>query len=115
MLGSPAGGRALWRMQAVEWFEGYGWTLSPDALPELPQPAAQRETTSVRVLGLRNDLVVAPGRVDRVKARGRVTRAGGEAWQVAPQPVTGDTYPLRASYVHVRAHLLAPDPAPPPP
>jgi transglutaminase-like putative cysteine protease len=109
MLELTAAEPALWRMQTLDRFDGYGWTVSPDALPELPQPAAQRESTSVRVLGLRNDLVVAPGRVDRVNARGTVTHAGGEAWSVAPQPGTGDAYELRASYVHVGADLLARD------
>jgi transglutaminase-like putative cysteine protease len=61
------------------------------------------------VLGLRNDLVVAPGRIDRVNAKGRVTNANGEAWRVAPTPGTGDTYRLRASQVHVGADLLARD------
>jgi protein-glutamine gamma-glutamyltransferase len=112
MLELAAAEPALWRMQTLDRFDGHGWTFSPDALPELPQPAAQRETTSVRVLGLRNDLVVGPGRVDRVNARGRVTQAGGEAWRIAPQPVSGDGYQLRASYVHVGANLLARDRAP---
>jgi hypothetical protein len=112
MLEVTAAEPALWRMQTLDEFDGYGWTLSRDAFPELPQPAAQRSSSSVRVLGLRNDLVVAPGRVDRVNARGRVTQEGGEAWRVAPQPGMGDTYRLRASYVHVSADLLSRDRAP---
>jgi transglutaminase-like putative cysteine protease len=112
MLEVAAAEPALWRMQTLDEFDGYGWTVSPDALPELPQPAAQRESSSVRVLGLRNDLVVAPGRVDRVNAPGRVKRAAGEAWRVAPPPGSGDTYQLHASYVRVRSDLLARDRAP---
>jgi hypothetical protein len=112
MLEVTAAKPALWRMQTLDEFDGYGWTLSRDALPELPQPSAQRELSSVRVLGLHNDLVVAPGRVDRVIAPGTVTKAGGEAWRVAPQPGTGDTYRLRAAYVHISADQLARDRAP---
>jgi transglutaminase-like putative cysteine protease len=100
---------ALWRMQALDEFDGYGWTSSPTPLPQLPQPAARLESTSVRVLGLRNDLVVAPGRVDRVKAPGQATHAGGEAWRVAPPPRAGSTYRVSASYVHIGADLLAHD------
>jgi transglutaminase-like putative cysteine protease len=109
MLQVTAPEPALWRMQTLDEFDGYEWTLSPTPLPELPQPAARRELSSVRVVGLRNDLVVAPGRVDRVNALGRVTPAGGEAWRVAPPPSTGFTYRVGASYVHPSADQLARD------
>jgi transglutaminase-like putative cysteine protease len=109
MLQVTAAEPALWRMQVLDEFDGYGWTVSSTPLPELPQPAARRESSSVRVLGLRNDLVVAPGRVDRVSALGSVTQAGGEAWRIAPPPSTSFTYRVSASYVHLSADQLAND------
>jgi transglutaminase-like putative cysteine protease len=112
MLEVTAAEPALWRMQTLDSFDGSGWTVGPNALPELPQPAARREEAVVRVLGLRQDLVVAPGRVDRVDARGSVARAGGEAWQLAAVPQTGDTYRVVASSVRVSADRLASDHAP---
>jgi hypothetical protein len=103
---------ALWRMQTLDSFDGSGWTAGPNALPELPQPGARREQTVVRVLGLRQNLVVAPGRVDGVDAQGSVARTGGEAWQLAATPRTGDTYRVVASSVRVSADQLAGDHAP---
>jgi transglutaminase-like putative cysteine protease len=112
MLEVTAAEPALWRMQTLDFFVGGGWTTGPNSLPELPQPVARREQIVVRVLGLRQDLVVAPGRVDRVDARGSVARTGGDAWQLATLPRTGDTYRVVASSVRVSADHLAGDRAP---
>jgi protein-glutamine gamma-glutamyltransferase len=112
MLEVTAPQPALWRMQTLDEFDGYGWTLGSRGFPELPQPAARTETLSVRVLGLRDDLVVAPGRIDQVIAQGSATQATGEAWRITPQPRTGGTYRLRAAYLDVGAGQLADDRAP---
>jgi transglutaminase-like putative cysteine protease len=112
MVAVTAAGPAMWRMQTLDYFAGGGWTTGPDARPELPQPAARREEIVVRVLGLRQDLVVAPGRVDRVDPRGSVAGTGGEAWRLAAVPRTGDTYRVVASSLRVSADRLAGDHAP---
>jgi protein-glutamine gamma-glutamyltransferase len=102
----------LWRMQTLDEFDGRVWTVSPVDLPVLPQPAVRPETISVRVLDLRNDLVVAPGRIDQVVARGRVSHIVGEARSVVPQLSTGATYQVRGAYLNVAPALLASDRAP---
>jgi transglutaminase-like putative cysteine protease len=112
MLRVAASAPALWRMQALDYFDGSGWTAAPSPLPTLPQPGGRRETITVRVLGLRQDLVVAPGRVNRVYPQGSLSRTGGEAWQLAEQPRTGSTYRVVASAVRVGAERLARDRAP---
>jgi transglutaminase-like putative cysteine protease len=113
MLEVTAAGPALWRMQTLDQFDGRAWTVSSHPFPVLPQPAARAQTVSVRVLGLRNDLVVAPGRIDQVMmVRGTVSRAAGEARRVAPQLRTGDTYRVRSADVNVGGALLAGDRAP---
>jgi transglutaminase-like putative cysteine protease len=58
---------------------------------------------------LRNDLVVAPGRIQRIDGRGKTTPTDGEAWRVAPGLRVGDTYGVRAGYVHATADQLARD------
>jgi hypothetical protein len=109
MLEVDAAQPALWRMQTLDYFDGGAWGVSPTDFPALPQPAARQEEVRVRVLGLRNDLVVAPGRIQRVDARGKSTPTNGEAWRVAPGLRGGDTYSVRAYYVHATADQLARD------
>jgi Transglutaminase-like superfamily len=103
---------ALWRMQTLDSFDGGGWTTASNALPELPEPGARREQITVRVLGLRQDLVVAPGRVDRLEPGGSAADTGGEAWQLAAMPRRGDTYRVVASDLRVSGGRLAEDRAP---
>jgi transglutaminase-like putative cysteine protease len=112
MLVITAAKPAFWRMQTLDYFDGSGWTIAPDPLPELPEPLSRRQEIAVRVIGLHQDLVVAPGRVDRVSARGSVGRAAGEAWRVEPPPRPGETYRVVASAVSVDAARLAADRAP---
>jgi hypothetical protein len=112
MLEVTAPAPALWRMQTLDYFDGRGWTTSPRPLPELPQPAARREEIRVRVLGLRQDLAIAPGRIDRVGVRESFALPGGEAWQLPTMPRTGGTYRVVASSVRVGADRLAADHAP---
>jgi len=81
-------------------------------LAELPQPAAEPVQVTVRVRGLRNDLLVAPGGIDAVHAHGTASQVPGEAWQLTPPPRHGDTYQVRANMVHAIAQQLRGAPAP---
>jgi protein-glutamine gamma-glutamyltransferase len=112
MLEVTAAEPALWRMRVLDVFVEDVWGVRPGATPKLPQPAARVVEVKVRVRGLRNDLVVAPGRIDAVHADGRVSQAPGEAWWLAPPPHRGDTYRVRARLVRVSAEQLRGAPAP---
>lgn len=112
MLEITAERPALWRMQVMQRFDGRGWTVSvqpPDALPE---PAATRTTTTVRVRGLRNALVVAPGRITGVEGGGAVTPDWGEARRLQPAPRKGATYEVSSNVVDVSPAQLRDVPIP---
>jgi hypothetical protein len=102
---------ALWRMRALSLFTGPGWRVDSPT-PELPQPAAQPVEVKVVVRGLRNDLMVAPGRINAVHAHGTATPAPGETWRLTPPPRRGDTYQVWASVVRASAEQLRAVPAP---
>jgi Transglutaminase-like superfamily len=114
MLEVTAAQPALWRMRVLTLFAGPGWRIGyPPG--ELPQPAAEPIEIQVRVRGLRNDLVVAPGQVDTVHADDKISQASqasGEAWQLTSPPRHGDTYQVRASVVRATAQQLHDAPAP---
>jgi protein-glutamine gamma-glutamyltransferase len=111
MLEVTAPEPALWRMQVLTLFAGPGWRIGyPPGEP--PQPGAGVVEARVDVRGLRNDLVVAPGRIVAVHANGKVRHAPGEAWQVTPIPQRGDTYNVRASLVRATTVQLQSAPAP---
>jgi transglutaminase-like putative cysteine protease len=112
MLQVSAAEPALWRMQALDFFAEDLWDAQAWATPELPQPAARVVEATVRVRGLRNDLVVAPGRIDAVHADGKVRKDRGEAWQVTPPPRQGDTYQVKARLVRATAQQLRAAPPP---
>ncbi|MDX8152809.1 transglutaminaseTgpA domain-containing protein [Patulibacter brassicae] len=105
MLEIDADEPALWRMQALDRFDGHGWAVGrrwrfgryvDDALP---QPRATEETMTVTVRGLRNQLVVAPGRVTAVDGNRSLREVGGEAREVARRPRSGGTYEVTAEVV----------------
>jgi Transglutaminase-like superfamily len=106
MLEVTAAEPALWRMQVLDVFAQDSWSVRAWAAPELPEPAAQAVEATVRVRGLHNDLVVAPGRIDAVHADGKVRQDRGEAWQIMPAPRRGDTYRVQASLVRATAQQL---------
>jgi hypothetical protein len=106
---APAPG--LWRMATLDYANG-GWVPAGNALPDLPEPAARQENVRVRVVGLREDLVVAPGRIDRVGAAGKVEPADGEAKLIEPMPLAGARYRVAASVVRVTARQLSWDRTP---
>jgi transglutaminase-like putative cysteine protease len=112
MLDIAAPEPALWRMQTLDAFDGARWGVSFTPLPELPQPAARTENVTVHVLGLRNDLVVAPGRIQQVDARGKTTAVAGEAWRVPSGLRAGSTYRVSSDFVQPAAAQLARDRAP---
>jgi LPXTG-motif cell wall-anchored protein len=98
---------ALWRMQVLESFDGRGWRSSHDEA-ELPQPAAQTVTTTVRYVGLGNRLIAAPGRITSVsggESTGESSR--GEAWRFTEPPSRDATYTITSSVVQATAEQLA--------
>ncbi|HZC98785.1 MAG TPA: transglutaminase-like domain-containing protein [Actinomycetes bacterium] len=104
----------LWRMRVLDVFVEDVWGVRSwvGVHDDLPQPVARVAEAKVVVRGLRNDLVVAPGRIDAVHAHGKVSRAPGEAWRLTPTPQQGDTYQVRASVVRATAAQLQAAPAP---
>jgi protein-glutamine gamma-glutamyltransferase len=110
MLQITAAQPALWRMRVLPTFAGAGWRL--DALPELPQPAAEPVEVAVQVDGLANDLAVGPGRIDAVQSTGTARPVLGEGWQLRPPPRGGDTYRVRALVVRATQEQLQRAPAP---
>jgi hypothetical protein len=112
MLQVTAAEPALWRMQVLGSFLQDVWSVQARAAPELPQPVARVVEATVRVRGLRNDLVVAPGRIDAVRADGKVRQRPGEASQVTPAPRQGDAYQVQAHLVRATAQQLQRAPSP---
>ncbi len=106
MLQVTAAEPALWRMQVLDFFVQDIWGVRAWATPELPQPAARVVQATVRVRGLRDNLVVAPGRIDAVHADGKVRQDRGEAWRLTPTPQQGDTYQVKARLVRATAQQL---------
>jgi transglutaminase-like putative cysteine protease len=101
MLEVTADRPALWRMQVLQRFDGRGWTMSVRPPDPLPEPAATSTTTQVRVKGLRNALVVAPGRITGVDGAGAVTPEWGEARRLQPAPRKNQTYEVTSDVVDV--------------
>jgi hypothetical protein len=98
---------ALWRMQVLERFDGRGFTVSNRIDTDLPQPAAEMVTSKVEVVGLRNKLVVAPGRITAVShVDGDAGPAPGEGQALTQRPPEGDTYAVVAAVVAPQASEL---------
>ncbi|MDA0164299.1 DUF3488 and transglutaminase-like domain-containing protein [Solirubrobacter ginsenosidimutans] len=101
---------ALWRMQALEDFDGNGFGFARER-DELPQPAAVPVTTKVRIVGLENRTIAAPGRITAVESDdGEPSR--GESWRLTKTPRAGDTYTVTSEVVHATAEQLAKVPMP---
>jgi transglutaminase-like putative cysteine protease len=112
MLDVTAGAPALWRAQVLERFNGRQWRLGATT-SALPEPAAQETTTTVRVRALKDDLIVAPGRIEAVStAQGRAHSWLGGSWVISPTPSTGQTYKVRSAVVHATEGQLADIPFP---
>ena len=106
MLEITADQPALWRVQSLDRFSFRGWDLDPDPEPELPQPSAITENIQVQVKGLRQDLVVSPGRIVSVESQGDTKDMDGEAFRIEPTPQNGDTYQVQAEVVQSDAGVL---------
>ncbi|MDO9409405.1 transglutaminase domain-containing protein [Patulibacter sp.] len=96
---------ALWRMQVLERFNGR-WRVEMRTTPDLPQPAAEEVRSTVEVVGLRNRLVAAPGRVEAVDGGGAIEQDIGEARQLRRAPEKGDRYRVRSEVVRATADQL---------
>ena len=106
MLEIRAAEPALWRMQALDFFDGYGWRVDRVPETELPQPAARTVWADVRVRGLENDLAVSPGRITALSWAGESRPVEGQAQELAPPPRPGDSYRVRAEVVPANAEPL---------
>jgi transglutaminase-like putative cysteine protease len=111
MLDVTASHPALWRMQVLESFDNRRWLASRED-SHLPEPAARKRTVKVEVRGLRNRLIVAPGRVVRVNSAGPMAVERGEGRALLEAPSEGDTYRVQAETVNVGEARLARIPLP---
>jgi hypothetical protein len=111
MLDVTARQPALWQMQVLEAFDNRRWLAARED-SHLPEPAARRHTIKVEVRGLRNRLIVSPGRLLKVGGAGALAVERGEGRAVLDTPSEGDTYWVRAATVNVSEARLAKIPVP---
>lgn len=111
MLDITARRPALWRMQVLEAFDNRRWLAARED-SHLPEPAARKHTIKVEVRGLRNRLIVSPGRLLKVAGAGALAMERGEGRAVLNTPSEGDTYWVRADTVNVSEARLAKIPVP---
>jgi hypothetical protein len=111
MLDVSAPHASLWRMQVLEAFDNRRWVAARED-SELPEPAAHKQAVNVEVRGLRNRLIVSPGRITGVRGTKGVVmeRGGGQA--LLDTPSEGDTYRVEAATVNVGRARLAKIPVP---
>ena len=114
MLEIDAPAPALWRMQVLERFDGGRWSVRMRPRPDLSQPRAVPEDATVRVEGLRDRLVVAPGRVTAVDDDPEADREPGEARELEDEPRKGDEYRVTSEVVRASAEELEDVPIPAP-
>jgi transglutaminase-like putative cysteine protease len=111
MLDITAHRPAFWQMQVLEGFDNRRW-LAARENSHLPEPAARRHSVKVEVRGLRNRLIVSPGRIDSVHSATGMSVERGEGRALLEAPTEGDTYRVEASTVDVGAARLARIPLP---
>jgi hypothetical protein len=111
MLDVTASHPALWRMQVLESFDNRRWLPARED-SHLPEPAARPHSIKVEVRGLRNRLIVSPGRIDAVHGAGHLVVERGEGREVLDTPSEYDTYWVKADTVNVGAARLARIPIP---
>jgi protein-glutamine gamma-glutamyltransferase len=111
MLDVTASQPALWRMQVLEAFDNRRWRIAREET-HLPEPAATRHTIKVEVRGLRNRLVVSPGRVAGVRGAGPTVPELGDGRMLVARPPEGQTYRVEAATIHTTAARLAGIPVP---
>jgi hypothetical protein len=106
MLQVTAQEPALWRMQVLEDFDGRGWSFVRNRAP-LPEPAAVTVTTKVRVDGLANRLIAAPGRIVSIESDDASEPSRGGSWRFESSPSKGDTYTVKSEVANASAAQLA--------
>jgi hypothetical protein len=111
MLDVTASQPALWRMQILEAFDNLRWRVANEET-HLPEPAARRHSINVEVRGLRNRLVVSPGRVAAVRGAGSTVPELGDGRMLVQRPQEGQTYRVEADTVQVSAARLTGIPVP---
>lgn len=97
---------ALWRLQVLERFDSRGWGVSMLGRDDLPEPAAETVVSTVRVRGLRNRLIAAPGRITSVETAGGSVTDVGESRQLRRPPRSGTTYRVESAVVRPTAAEL---------
>ncbi|MDO9354990.1 MAG: transglutaminaseTgpA domain-containing protein [Solirubrobacteraceae bacterium] len=99
---SPKG--SLWRMETLGYFDGRAWFPDPTLQDDLPQPAAVETTSTVKITGLRDDRVAAPGRVLSARDGTQAARLdNGYRAVFGDAPSGGSTYQVTSE--EVRAPL----------
>jgi protein-glutamine gamma-glutamyltransferase len=111
MLDITAPHPEFWQMQVLEAFDNRRW-LSAREDSHLPEPAAHKHTVKVEVRGLRNRLIVSPGRIVSVRAPVGLAVERGEGRALLDAPGEGDVYHVTADTVNVSAARLARIPLP---
>jgi hypothetical protein len=111
MLDITAPQPALWRMQVLEAFDNRRWLVARED-SHLPEPAVQRRSIKVEVRGLRNRMIVSPGRVDAVRGAGATMPERGDGRALLARPPEGETYWVEADTVEATAARLARIPVP---
>ncbi|HEY2053724.1 MAG TPA: transglutaminase domain-containing protein [Solirubrobacterales bacterium] len=111
MLDITASRPAFWQMQVLEAFDNRRWLPARED-SHLPEPAARRHTIKVEVRGLRNRLIVSPGRIASVHSGTEVAVERGDGRALVETPAEGDTYRVEADTVNVGAARLARIPLP---
>jgi protein-glutamine gamma-glutamyltransferase len=111
MLDVTAPRPALWRMEVLEAFDNRRWRVAREET-HLPEPAARPQSIDVKVRGLRNRLVVSPGRVTAVRGAGATVPAPGDGRLLINRPAEGHTYRVEADTVHTTLARLAAIPVP---
>jgi protein-glutamine gamma-glutamyltransferase len=111
MLDVTASQPALWQMQVLEAFDNRRWIIAREE-SHLPEPAARRQSIKVEVRGLRNRLIVSPGRVGSVSGAGQTVPEEGDARLLVNRPPEGSSYRVEAAGVQTTAARLATIPVP---
>ncbi|HEX4753972.1 MAG TPA: transglutaminase-like domain-containing protein [Solirubrobacterales bacterium] len=105
MLDVTASEPALWRMQILEAFDNIRWRVANEET-HLPEPAAHMHSIKVEVRGLRNRLVVSPGRITAVRGAGDTVPELGDGRLLVNRPQEGEGYRVEADTVHASAARL---------
>jgi transglutaminase-like putative cysteine protease len=101
----------FWQMQVLEAFDNRRWLAARED-SHLPEPAARQHTIKVEVRGLRNRLIVSPGRIVSVRGPVRLAVERGDGRALLDAPEEGETYRVEADTVNVRPARLARIPVP---